>query len=57
MGYARRMMCEGVPKLIQGQWVAKAARRIMARKQQALKTGFVFSLVPPCMHGTHTPVQ
>ena len=50
MGYARRMMREGVPELI--QWVAKATRRIMAQKQQAVKTGFVFSLVPQCMGPT-----
>ena len=54
MGYSRRMMCEGVPELI--QWVAKATRRIMAQKQHALKTGFVFC-IGAGMHGTHTPVQ
>ena len=50
MSYARRMMREGVPKLM--QWGAKATRRIMAQKEQVLKTGFVFPLVPQCMGRT-----
>ena len=44
---ARRMR-EGVPKLT-FQW---ARQEGMAQNQQALKTGFVFSLVPQCMGPT-----
>ena len=51
MGYARRMMREGVPELM-FEWLAKATRRIMAQKQQVRKTGFVVSLVPQCMGPT-----
>ena len=42
------MLREGVPELI-FQW---ARQEGMAQKQQALKTGFVFSLVPQCMGPT-----
>ena len=42
------MLRDGVPELI-FQW---ARQEGMAQKQQALKIGFVFSLVPQCMGPT-----